>query len=843
LALREPEPSALALRASSPVKHINPFQVVPRRDEPPFVTKYTSPERPAIESAPVCEAAETLLPSKSDFCRLSSIDQLQTYGRLSRKVHPDKNPGCPTLATTRFHELSELRNCNQASPLKLRATRSTWDDVKDTAGLLASNAWQGTKNKTYHAWEGTKNKTYNAWQSTKNKTYNAWQSTKGELYDAWKRATKKASPKKSPLKLEASPEPVQAEQLTLEDQMYQKLKPVTDAQLASLNINNPPLTEFQKNIARTFGHADLPKLPVESDCSRPKPPEGQVAAKKQAAKLNMTQDLLRRYVTPVARDTPVMVTKGMLLWHSTGAGKTCTAVAIASNFEEAGYLVVYVCPGSLTSEIKKNVWDSTNICHGKNLKENWGHLQDIKESYDSCWLGGPMSYKTFTNLIKGLGGGSGGSQALKDRLRSFDAKHGIPAKQRQADPFHKMLIIIDEAQKLYSNELGPLEQPHMPTVETYLHKSYAMNEADPTYPCARVVLMTATPISKSPFELFQLLNLVRPKSDALPITMAEFKGSSLVDETGSPKNAAIMEKLQGYISYLDLSKNRARFAQKVHHIVEVPMSGTTEPATPPFDRKAVEAEKKALMASKLAACTGKKAACNKQVKEDPEVAALDAQLKNRPKTAKKKYDKTKDFTQLGALQECATRYLGATPKLDFYPSDTDQGPRAGYKFIQNGPKGSGYYNVSGPETAEKVALQVVDSVEDVQKEIERVTGQAADVATNFVAATSHYHLKFTGWTFLAKGPKGSGFYVNNNENKLFIPADEPREEGIAGWIFRRGKEGLGYYATAIKDTIKEAIKARVGNYIGYTPRKHGGRVTGRRGRRPIRARSFRLRRA
>jgi hypothetical protein len=209
-----------------------------------------------------------------------------------------------------------------------------------------------------------------------------------------------------------------------------------------------------------------------------------------------------------------------------------------------------------------------------------------------------------------------------EKLRVFDAKHNITPQQRQADPFYKMLIIIDEVQKLYSKELPPLEQPDMPTVEKYLHNTFARSDKDPKYKGGRIVVMTATPISKSPFELFQILNLLRTKEEVLPLSDAEFKASKLADDKGMPNHAAIMEKLQGYISYLDLSTNRTRFAQKKHHDVEVRISGTYTPVLPTVDRKSVLAAKKELVARKLAKCTMSKAACNKEMKHDPEVLAL-----------------------------------------------------------------------------------------------------------------------------------------------------------------------------------------------------------------------------
>ena len=767
-----------------------------------------------------CDADMVQLPSQSEFCEMSEDERHIEYKRLSRKLHPD-NPACLKTATQRFQTLNNLKDCsNYKSP----SHRNLTSKVSPKKLLTNENEVQERKDHTVQ-----NKKDYDKFADQREK----W------IQEIYKNVEEQEQEKKDDIKSpvqtkedvekeidELSDESGQAVQMSeepptkkavklqnkLEEELYQKLRPVTEEQIASLNINDPPLTKFQKTIAMTFGHAELPKLPIQSEC--PNPLDKATSKKREKAKLNMTQDFLRRYITPATTNTPSMVTKGMLLWHSTGSGKTCGAVAVASNFEEAGYVVVYVCPTSLTSEIKKNVWESI-ICHGRNLKKNYPDLENIKSQYDDCWLGGPMSYRTFTNLIQDLSGKGGGNQILLRKLRAFDDRQGITRQQRSADPFYKMLIIIDEVQKLYSNELNHLEQPHMPTVENYLYNSFARSDKDAAYKGARIVVMSATPISKSPFELFQILNLLRTKEEALPLSDAEFKLSPLADEKGMPNNAAIMEKLQGYISFLDLSANRARFAQKKHHQVEVKISGTFEPVLPPFDRKSVLAGKQALTKKKLAECTMSKLACTKKVKNDPEIMAFDSQLKSVKKTKKKKYDKTTDYTQLGSLQECISRYLNDSPKVDFYPSENEEGHYAGFKYIENGPKGSGYYNISAPEPAEKVAEQVVESIDDVKKELETTLEQPVKVDDNFIPLPQEVAV-FTGWEH-KDGPKGKGYYVEDFKNEKFVPSDNNRGS-IAGWIYRKGVEGLGYYASS----FGRALGDRIADKFGYT-RKVGGK--------------------
>jgi hypothetical protein len=76
---------------------------------------------------------------------------------------------------------------------------------------------------------------------------------------------------------------------------------------------------------------------------------------------NPSQGFIQNYFTPFA---PV---KGMLLYHSTGSGKTCSAIAAAtSNFEPFGYTILWVTRTTLKNDIWKNMFDQ--VCH-KNIQE------------------------------------------------------------------------------------------------------------------------------------------------------------------------------------------------------------------------------------------------------------------------------------------------------------------------------------------------------------------------------------------------------------------------------------------------------------------------------------------
>lgn len=114
---------------------------------------------------------------------------------------------------------------------------------------------------------------------------------------------------------------------------------------------------------------------------------------------NPTQNFIRHFFTP---DNPL---KGMLLWHSVGTGKTCTAIATASStFEQQGYTILWVTKTTLKSDIWKNMFDQicSETIRDKITQHNLTVPEDMKDRMkllSKAWSIRPMSYKQFSNLV------------------------------------------------------------------------------------------------------------------------------------------------------------------------------------------------------------------------------------------------------------------------------------------------------------------------------------------------------------------------------------------------------------------------------------------------------------
>jgi hypothetical protein len=368
--------------------------------------------------------------------------------------------------------------------------------------------------------------------------------------------------------------------------------------------------------------------------------------------LSAAQQFVTEYVKPS------MPTKGMLLWHSAGSGKTCGAVSMAStNFETAGYSIIWVTRASLKSEVQKNVFGEGKardvICdHANRALIEQG--EDPPRKYRPKWCGGPISYQTFSNFLNRLVDKH--ATASETFYNKYMTSVGEDVYNiRKADPLHKCLIVVDEAHKLYNGELASNEAPDLDILETMIHESYEKSQAD----SVRVVLMTATPYSYSPLEFFKLMNLLR--EDTLPTDLATLKRDLTAD--GRMKKELI-QKFDGYISYVDVSKDRSRFAQ-VTRVVDDDLNVSMSAREPGF----TEVTKEQVAA----------AAAAKNDPNDAETARLTAQLEQETADLERLQALTATFKE--KKQEIGKKTKECVGKIKNGLTMTKEACNKRYKFL------------------------------------------------------------------------------------------------------------------------------------------------------------------
>ena len=160
------------------------------------------------------------------------------------------------------------------------------------------------------------------------------------------------------------------------------------------------------------------------------------------------------------------------------------------------------------------------------------------------WLQ-PISYKQFTNLIKG-------------KNKYYKQMVDLNGSE---DPFRKTLIIIDEIHKIYSSSLSALEKPNPEVLQSMIQNSYKVSGKD----SLKLLLMTATPITDDHMSSVKILNLLLENIERFPEDFENFKmmfcnENGLFTENGSHE---FMNRITGLVSYIDRTNDRSQFAYPV----------------------------------------------------------------------------------------------------------------------------------------------------------------------------------------------------------------------------------------------------------------------------------------
>ena len=311
--------------------------------------------------------------------------------------------------------------------------------------------------------------------------------------------------------------------------------------------------EMRKYIRRYFNHLKWKNLEFKNGCIN-----NENIAKNRFATLNNSQQFVSEYFNSSS------IYKGILFWHSVGTGKTCSAIATASNsFEKDGYTILWITRHTLKPDIWKNMYNlicsSTireKIENGVNIPENMNG--NYLKYLDGRWVM-PISYKQFSNLVAGK------NEFYKELVK----------RNGKEDPLKKTLIIIDEAHKLFAEDTPSAEKPDIKLLKKAIYKSYEYSKDD----SCKLLLMTATPYTNDPIQLFKLLNLLRT-DDYFPEDFEEFKEMYLDDnykfKKDNKQHKLFLDKISGYISYLNREKDARQFAYPVIYTEEVSMSSSNK---------------------------------------------------------------------------------------------------------------------------------------------------------------------------------------------------------------------------------------------------------------------------
>jgi hypothetical protein len=194
----------------------------------------------------------------------------------------------------------------------------------------------------------------------------------------------------------------------------------------------------------------------------------------------------------------------------------------------------------------------------------------------------PITYRMLQNALKG-------ENALGRSL--FEAN--------PEDPLKKTFLIIDEIHKLQDGDLSASEAADFNFIREQIWNSYAVSGDDSVRP----LVMTATPITDTPKELFEILNILIPEQKDRLMGFEEFrtKYSDVEGHIDGDGQTYFQNKAKGLISYLNREFDPTTFAQPRFHQVIV---AAGEAAAPDMDDLITKctADLKAELASEVDDC-------------------------------------------------------------------------------------------------------------------------------------------------------------------------------------------------------------------------------------------------
>lgn len=300
---------------------------------------------------------------------------------------------------------------------------------------------------------------------------------------------------------------------------------------------NPPKRIMNKkdmeSFIRHFKRFEYPPVKLENKCMS--------GGRANVVSFTPSQDFVRHYFQSSS------AYKGLLLHHSVGTGKTCTAIATATTgFKD--YTILWVTRHTLKNDIWKNMVNQ--VCHvgiqeqiEDGLSPSKISMKNKSKFVSDKWMN-PISYKQFSNM-------------LLQKNKIYDE---MVKRNGKEDPLKNTLLIIDEAHKLYSPGVAKSEKPNTEILEQMIQSSYDKSGKD----SVRLLMMTATPYTEDGIEMIKLLNLLRD-GDKFPDDFEEFANVYLSEDGKFTKKGrkVFQDKIAGYISYLNRSQDARNFAYPI----------------------------------------------------------------------------------------------------------------------------------------------------------------------------------------------------------------------------------------------------------------------------------------
>lgn len=254
------------------------------------------------------------------------------------------------------------------------------------------------------------------------------------------------------------------------------------------------------------------------------------------------QQLLSNFINP---NTPY---KGVLVFHGTGTGKTCAAIAVAEKFKEQiqkyGTKIYVLVSGPLHKENWKNfLLSCTGETYLKYIDKNTyiNDAERIKIQKDAVTQALQyyrfMSYRSFYKKVLG--------EKIVEKKVGADEKVKISYRKNEEGEYERD-ISIDRLYNL-NNSLLIIDEAHNLTGNAYGDAVKHIIEASVNL---KLLLLTATPMKNLADDIIELINFLRPTDDPIErdLIFDSYKNHEMSFKEGGIEY--LREKIRGYVSHL-----------------------------------------------------------------------------------------------------------------------------------------------------------------------------------------------------------------------------------------------------------------------------------------------------
>jgi superfamily II DNA or RNA helicase len=253
--------------------------------------------------------------------------------------------------------------------------------------------------------------------------------------------------------------------------------------------------------------------------------------------LTNQQVFLSNFINP---NTPY---KGVLIFHGTGVGKTCSAIAIAENFKEMvkkyNTKIYIIVPGPLLKEQWKNEIIKCTKNTYLNINEDEYIDDNQRKTLENIAKLNALQYykiKTDKGFYKQvLGHKIIEKKEVNQKKKYRKTEEGDYERDQSIDKLENLnntLLIVDEAHRMTGNEYGL-------ALKKIINNSKNL----------RLVLLTATPMKNLADDIVELINYLRPSDDQMNRDNI-FTSDKNYLMNFKPKGVEYLKKMcQGYISH------------------------------------------------------------------------------------------------------------------------------------------------------------------------------------------------------------------------------------------------------------------------------------------------------